>query len=64
MKIFIIGMPLSGKTTISIEYSKTYNREFLDLDSLIERDNLYFKFQDTVYCGIFFCLIINNIYFI
>jgi shikimate kinase len=42
MKIFIIGMPLSGKTTISKEYSKKYNIEFLDLDSLIERDNLYF----------------------
>lgn len=32
MKIYLIGLPLSGKTTISKELSKIYNLELIDLD--------------------------------
>lgn len=42
MKLYLIGMPGSGKTTIGRKLAKELNLEFIDLDVLIEQDNLMF----------------------
>lgn len=47
MKIYLIGMPLSGKTTIGQALSKNLSLKFIDLDSLIEKENGYFI--DTIF---------------
>ena len=36
MNIVLIGMPMSGKTYYSRKIAKTYNKEFIDIDSEIE----------------------------
>lgn len=38
MRIYIIGMPLSGKTTIGKKLAETLNFSFLDLDEEIEKN--------------------------
>ncbi|MFA5692052.1 MAG: shikimate kinase [Acholeplasmataceae bacterium] len=42
MKIYIIGMPGSGKTTIGKSLAQKLNYQFIDLDSYIEKTNLMF----------------------
>ena len=37
IKIFLIGMPGSGKSTVSRELSGRVNMEFVDLDKYIEQ---------------------------
>ena len=44
MKIFLIGMPLVGKTTIGKELAKIINYEYIDLDDEIEMNE-----RETVY---------------
>ena len=39
MKIYLIGMPLSGKTTIGKALAKKINYKHLDLDEFIEKEN-------------------------
>lgn len=36
-KIFLVGMPGSGKTTLGMELAKKLNKRFIDLDEEIER---------------------------
>lgn len=38
MRIFLIGMPGSGKTTIARNLAKELKYEYIDLDGMIERD--------------------------
>lgn len=38
MKIFLIGMPGSGKTTIASKLAKIIGYTYVDLDGMIERD--------------------------
>lgn len=38
MKIFLIGMPGSGKTTIARNLAKELNYDYIDLDGMIEKD--------------------------
>ena len=42
MRIFIIGMPGSGKTTIARHLASALNYTYIDLDGWIERDSLMF----------------------
>jgi len=42
MRIFLIGMPGSGKTTIARHLAKALNYTYIDLDGWIERDALMF----------------------
>ena len=42
MRIFIIGMPGSGKTTIARHLASALNYTYVDLDGWIERDSLMF----------------------
>lgn len=42
MRIFIIGMPGSGKTTIARHLATALNYTYIDLDGWIERDSLMF----------------------
>ncbi len=42
MKIFIIGMPGSGKTTIAKHLAKSLDYKYIDLDGLIEKEALMF----------------------
>jgi shikimate kinase len=42
MKLFLIGMPGSGKSTIGRLLSKKLNYTFIDLDGMIEKDSLMF----------------------
>lgn len=41
-KIFLIGMPGSGKSTVGRLLAKRINFKFIDLDGMIERDALMF----------------------
>ncbi len=38
MKIYLIGMPGSGKTTIAIKLAKALGYDYCDLDGIIEKD--------------------------
>ena len=38
MKIFLIGMPGSGKTTIALKLAKALGYTYIDLDGMIEKD--------------------------
>ncbi len=38
MRLFLIGMPGSGKTTVARNLAKAINYEYVDLDGWIERD--------------------------
>jgi len=38
MKIYLIGMPGSGKTTIARKLAKQLNYTYIDLDGMIEKD--------------------------
>jgi shikimate kinase len=38
MKIFLIGMPGSGKTTIARNLAKELSYDYIDLDGMIEKD--------------------------
>ncbi len=38
MKVYLIGMPGSGKTTIALKLAKALDYKFVDLDGIIERD--------------------------
>jgi shikimate kinase len=42
MRIFLIGMPGSGKSTVGRKLSKALNYTFVDLDGMIEKDALMF----------------------
>ncbi|MBN2299860.1 MAG: shikimate kinase [Acholeplasmataceae bacterium] len=42
MKIFLIGMPGSGKTTIAKNLAKDLGYQYIDLDGLIEKEALMF----------------------
>ena len=42
MKIYIIGMPGSGKTTVAKHLAKALKYTYIDLDALIEKDALMF----------------------
>lgn len=42
MKIFLIGLPGSGKTTVGRELSKKLNLNFYDIDALVEKESLMF----------------------
>ena len=42
MRIFLIGMPGSGKTTIARHLAKELNYQYVDLDGWIERDAIMF----------------------
>ncbi len=42
MKIYIIGMPGSGKTTIAKHLAKALNYTLIDLDGVIEKDALLY----------------------
>ena len=49
MKIYIIGPPASGKTTLSKILSKRYNIERYELDKLVfDDDNNHIRRDDTV----------------
>lgn len=47
MNIFIIGMPASGKTTVAARLAKALDRQFVDLDALIE--TRAHMFIDTIF---------------
>lgn len=42
MKLYLIGMPGSGKTTVGKLLAKEFNLPFYDIDALIEKDALMF----------------------
>ncbi|MDY0074769.1 MAG: shikimate kinase [Acholeplasmataceae bacterium] len=42
MRIYIIGMPGSGKSTVGRKLAQVLDRPFIDLDGLIEKDALMF----------------------
>ncbi|MBE0700778.1 MAG: AAA family ATPase [Acholeplasmataceae bacterium] len=42
MKIYLIGMPGSGKTTIARNLAKTLHHQYIDLDGRIEKSALLF----------------------
>ena len=44
MKLYLIGMPLSGKSVIGNALAKRLNLEFVDLDDYIEK-----KVEKTIY---------------
>ena len=42
MRLFLIGMPGSGKTTIARHLAKALNYQYIDLDQMIEKEALMF----------------------
>lgn len=42
MRIYLIGMPASGKSTLGRELARTMNYEFIDLDNYIEKQACMF----------------------
>ena len=42
MRIYLIGMPLCGKSLIAQKYSEKYGLKYIDLDYEIEKENMYF----------------------
>lgn len=42
MKIFLIGMPGSGKTTIALKLAQALNYRYVDLDGMVEKKALMF----------------------
>lgn len=42
MRIYMIGMPGSGKTTVGRNLAKALDYQFIDLDGMIEKDALMF----------------------